>query len=173
MAQFEPAVQATLIWEGKYANNPSDSGGETYRGISRMNWPNWNGWNYVDIERSDPHFPQCLDLNLGLQGNVIDFYRQNYWQYDGINSQAVANKIFDLSVNVGKVHADKIVQCAVGATQDGVLGPNTIAAINATSSGSLLPKIVGAAITYHESIVNTHPEDAQFLRGWIRRDQAL
>lgn len=173
MAQFEAAVENTLIWEGGYSNNPSDSGGETYRGISRVNWPNWNGWNYIDIERSDPHFPQCLDTNLGLQGNVIDFYRQNYWSYDAINSQAVANKIFDISVNVGKSHAGKIVQSAVGVPQDGVIGPNTIAAINATSNGSLLSKIVESAMAYHQTIVNTHPEDAVFLRGWIRRDQAL
>lgn len=176
MAQFEPAVENTLIFEGGYSNNANDSGGETYRGISRVNWPNWNGWGYVDIERGEPNFPKNLDSNLGLQGNVIDFYRQNYWQYDGINSQAIANKIFDLAVNVGKVHADKIVQGAVGVTQDGVLGPDTIAAINAqsspTSSGSLISKIREAAMAYHQVIVQTHPEDAVFLQGWIRRDLA-
>src|ERR1035437_4603933 len=104
MSLLEPAIQATLLFEGGYSNNPLDSGGETYRGISRKNWPNWNGWGYADIERSDPNFPHCLDRNLGLQGNVIDFYRQNFWSYGAITSQPVANKIFDLAVNVGKVH---------------------------------------------------------------------
>jgi lysozyme family protein len=176
MAQFEPAVQNTLLWEGGYSNNPADSGGETYRGISRNNWPNWNGWGYVDIERTEPNFPANLDQNLGLQGNVIDFYRQNYWQYDAITSQAVANKIFDLAVNVGQVHAIKIVQGAVEVKQDGILGPNTIAAINnysPTPNGSLLYVISGAAISYHNQIVNIHPQDAVFLAGWIRRDQAI
>jgi lysozyme family protein len=173
MAEFEPAVQNTLIWEGGYSNNPADSGGETYRGISRNTWPNWSGWAFVDAARPFPNFPATLDLMVGLQGDVVDFYRQNYWRYDAINDQAVANKIFDLAVNVGQVHANKIAQGAVGVTQDGVIGPNTIAAINATSSGSLLDSIISAAMTYHQAIINSHPEDAQFLRGWIRRDQAL
>ena len=187
MASFETAVQSTLLWEGGYVNNPADSGGETYRGISRKNWPNWNGWGYIDIERSHHDFPACLDMNLGLQGNVIDFYRQNYWSFDAITSQLIANKIFDLGVNVGKVHAGKIVQTAVNnvlsiyadsginakpITVDGIIGPGTIAAINATSHGSLLPKIKAAAIAYHTSIIASHPEDAIFLAGWIRRDQS-
>jgi lysozyme family protein len=172
VAQFEPAVQATLIFEGDYSNNVNDAGGETYRGISRRSWPLWSGWGYVDIERSDINFPYCLDRNLGLQGNVLDFYRVNFWQYDGINNQLVANKIFDLSVNVGKVHAIKIAQGACSTVQDGLYGPNTENAINSTSNGSLLTAIKQSAIQYHESIVISHPQDAVFLKGWIARDNA-
>ena len=170
MAQFEPAIQKTLLFEGGYANNPNDSGGETYRGISRKNWPTWGGWGYVDIERTDPNFPRVLDRNLGLQGQVIDFYRKNFWKYDGITDQRYANKIFDLSVNIGIVHAIKIAQTAAGSPADGAYGPNTEAAINATFNGSLLPLITQAAITYHTQIVLTHPQDAAYLAGWIRRD---
>lgn len=163
MADFSTAIGKTLLWEGGYSNNPNDSGGETYEGISRKNWPNWSGWHYVDAGNfSDP----------GLQGAVVSFYRQNFWQYDGINDQDVANKTFDLSVNVGKVHGVKILQQAAGVTTDGVYGPNTEAAVNAHPIGSLTPVIRISAENYHKAIVATHPQDAIFLAGWLRRDDS-
>lgn len=168
MASFEPAVQATELWEGGWSSNPSDSGGETYRGISRNNWPEWIGWPLIDNIKGATGFPACLDQNASLQSLVISFYQQNYWHYDGINDQLVANKIFDLAVNVGQRHAVKIVQQSVGVTQDGAYGPATEAAINTTSN--LLPLIRTNAESYHEQIVELHPEDAQFLKGWLRRD---
>jgi lysozyme family protein len=173
MAEFEPAVQNTLVWEGGYANNPHDSGGETYRGISRNNWPSWDGWSIVDALRSSPGFPSNLDANSDLLASVIQFYRVNFWKYDAIAQQNVADKIFDLAVNVGSRHAHKIAQIAAGVTADGIFGPNTVNAINAHLNGSLLPLIVIAAENYHKAVVNTHPEDAEFLRNWLRRDDAV
>ena len=172
MASYQQAVQNTELWEGGWSCNPSDSGGETYRGISRNNWPNWAGWPIVDALKASSLFPKSLDSDQELQGYVVNFYHTNFWNYDGINDQTVANKIFDLGVNVGKVHAVKIAQSAVGVPTDGHYGPNTEAAINSTSSGSLLSTIRSTAETYHQSIVQSHPQDAQFLAGWIRRDNS-
>jgi lysozyme family protein len=173
MATFEPAIQNTLVWEGGYANNPHDSGGETYRGIARNKWPAWDGWTQVDSYKSQPNFPHNLDSDSNLLASVIQFYRINFWKYNAIEQQNVADKIFDIAVNVGSGHAHKIAQIAAGVTADGVLGPNTINAINAHPNGSLLPLIVIAAENYHRAIVNTHPEDAVFLKGWLRRDDAI
>ena len=170
MADYTLAVQNTELWEGGYANNPADSGGETYRGISRKNWPNWNGWLMVDAAKNSAGFPHSLDSNSALQGAVVSFYKAAFWQYDGINDQAIANKVFDLSVNVGRVHAIKILQSAVNVPQDGAYGSQTQDAVNSTNSGSLLTLIRSAAELYHEQIVQLHPEDAQFLAGWLRRD---
>ena len=39
MADFQPALQTTLRFEGGYTNINADAGGETYCGISRRNWP--------------------------------------------------------------------------------------------------------------------------------------
>ena len=162
MADFQPAVQNTELWEGGYSNHVADSGGETYRGISRNNFPNWNGWAIIDVIDHS-----TLDQNSQLQALVVAFYHATFWHYDGINDQAVANKIFDLAVNVGQRHAIKIVQLAVSVIADGVYGPATEAAINCTSN--LLPSIKDQATNYYEQIVQAHPEDAIFLAGWLRR----
>ena len=174
MADFAPAVQNTELWEGGYANLSGDSGGETYRGISRHNWPNWSGWTTIDAAKSASLFPKSLDADTNLQSLVVDFYRQNYWKFDGIADQAVANKIFDLSVNVGSVHAMRIVQLCVNVQVDGCYGPHTEKAINEwpTSKGSLLSAIRFKAEQYHRAIVSVHPEDAKFLRDWLRRDDS-
>lgn len=47
MADFKIAFDITNKTEAGYANNPDDSGGETYAGISRNNWPYWEGWKNV------------------------------------------------------------------------------------------------------------------------------
>lgn len=172
MALFAEAIQNTELWEGGYSNNPADSGGETYRGIARNSWPIWLGWNLIDAAKTSHTFPKCLDSDLAVQGLVVDFYRQNFWKYDGIKDSASADKLFDLGVNVGIRHAVTIFQRAVNVLADGVYGPNTEAAINATGSGSLLPIVRREAITYHNEIVAAHPEDAEFLAGWIRRDNS-
>lgn len=166
MALFELAIGTTLLAEGGYSNNPSDAGGETYEGISRKNFPEWSGWKLIDAQ------PNKRDLNSNpiLQGLVVGFYRGNFWQFDGLNDQQLAGKIFDLSVNVGKVHGIKILQQTLGINADGIYGPATEQAGNSHQNGSLVPLIRTAAENYHEQIVLTHPEDAQFLKGWLRRD---
>lgn len=180
MALFAPAIQNTEMWEGGYSYSPSDSGGETYRGISRANWPTWSGWFLIDAAKVLPGFPISLDANVSLQGSVVQFYHSNFWQYDGVNSQIVANKVFDLSVNVGVVHAIKILQQALNSilpsasnlTVDGHYGPQTEQNINSTSEGPLVIAIRAAAVQYHQSIVATHPQDAIYLAGWLRRDNS-
>lgn len=168
MASFELAIGKTLLWEGGYSNHPSDSGGETYEGISRNNWPNWPGWALLDSVQDK----QTLRSNPTLQGLVVDFYRQNFWQYNGINDQDVASKVFDLSVNVGKYHGVKILQQAAGVETDGHYGPKTEGAVNAHPIGSLTSIIRVSAENYHREVVISHPEDAIFLANWLKRDDS-
>lgn len=177
MASFQEAIGKTLLFEGGYSNNPNDAGGETYRGISRVNWPKWAGWPIIDrwktaIYSYDVRFPAVLDTDQQLQGLVVDFYQQNFWQYDGLDDQQVADKVFDLSVNIGKVHAVKILQQAAGVKDDGLYGPNTERVVNLHPQGSLETAIRIAAENYHKEIVQLHPQDAQFLGGWLKRDDS-
>ena len=48
MANFEDAYKKLLIKEGGYVHDSDDSGGETYRGISRRYNPTWEGWDIID-----------------------------------------------------------------------------------------------------------------------------
>lgn len=177
MANFQEAIGKTLLFEGGYVFNPHDSGGETYRGISRNNWPHWEGWPRIDVAKARHdvgigEIPGSLDTDSILQGMIVSFYLKNFWNYNGIEDQQVADKVFDLGVNIGKGHAVRILQQAVGTTCDGIYGPNTERLVNLHLKGSLAPVITLSAEQYHKQIVLSHPEDAEFLRGWLRRDDS-
>lgn len=47
MANFKEAINKTLKFEGGYVNDPDDSGGETFLGISRVNNKSWKGWKLL------------------------------------------------------------------------------------------------------------------------------
>lgn len=170
MADFAQAIAKTELFEGGYVFNVADTGGETYRGISRNNWPTWAGWTIVDATKKAVSLMAKLDGNSTLQGLVVDFYRKNFWSYDNIIDQYIAWKVFDIGVNIGKSHAVKILQSLVGTVQDGVYGPKTEAATNSHPDGSLGPGLRAAVANYHRAIVATHPQDAIFLKGWLARD---
>lgn len=137
MANFEVALKRTLSFEGSYSNNPNDKGGETYCGISRKAWPKWDGWEYIDrlnkdglsIDKAEPALVQ----------SVRQFYHFNFWlplRADEIESQEIANYLFDFAVNSGIGDAVKALQKAnnrwfpdspIGV--DGIIGHDTITAL--------------------------------------------
>lgn len=179
MAQFLPAFAATMKHEGGYAHDPADRGGETYRGISRNNWPGWNGW--PDIDRivgallaapvSHAAINKALDRNADLQRRVQDFYQRNFWTpvMDDITDQAVANWLFDKGVNMGIRRAYKLMQRALHVDQDGIIGPQTRAAINAADPVQLLADCRGEARRFYTNLALQDPTQSRFLHGWLAR----
>lgn len=81
---FEKAMSIIFKWEGAYANNPNDPGGETNYGISSKSYP---------------------DLNIkGLtKEQAKEIYKRDYW--DAINADelepCLALVAFDCAVNQG------------------------------------------------------------------------
>jgi lysozyme family protein len=67
MADFKQAHSIVMNNEGGYANDPSDRGGETYKGISRNNFPNWKGWKLIDLHKLHVGFPQNLEADQGCK----------------------------------------------------------------------------------------------------------
>src|ERR1700755_118485 len=106
MADFLPAFNITMENEGGYANNPNDSGGETWRGIARNYWPKWSGWPIVDqiVATNPPDLNQALFADASLNTMVEEFCQQNFWDTESlsdINCQQTANQLFDIAVNMG------------------------------------------------------------------------
>jgi len=188
MADFNTAHKKVMGNEGGYGNNPADAGGETYKGIARKFWPQWGGWKYVDGVKacvvSQPEYgtveyhgwaghlnAQLASLNQ-LQQLVLDFYRANFWdkyRLSEVNDQAVAAWIYDHAVNGGGRGA-MWVQEAVGVAADGVIGPQTIRAINAADPQALLAKARDLAVAYRLKKVRENPDQKQFLHSWLVRD---
>jgi lysozyme family protein len=164
MAKYPIAIAYGLGNEGGYVNNPRDPGGETNYGICKRDHPT------VDIK------------NLTV-AQADEIYQTQYWCYDGIGVQDVATKLLDWAINLegtGKAGAAIILmQRAIGVQFPGVLrldgqyGPKTELTINRCEPQALLYDAIRFAIAHRHAIVENKPECAEFLAGWIRRDQKL
>ncbi len=155
MADFDPAVTKTLIREGgaTYTHDPDDPGGETKFGISKRAFPKEN-------------------IRQLTEERARALYRQHYWDRikgDQIESQIVAENLFDTAVNMGVITAVKIVQVALDVTVDGIIGPKTLAAINSMDSKELIPRLALAKIARYADLCNKNPRLKKYLLGWINR----
>lgn len=187
MADFARAFRKTMRYEGGYVNDPDDSGGETYHGIARRFNPGWEGWRTVDEAKKAGGFPECLDRHDALQRAVKEYYKQRCWdrfQGDSIASQAVADELFDTSVNLGVTRAVAFLQTALNVLnrnqslygdlfEDGVCGPRTLQALETYLRGDS-PEIL---ITVANILQGMHyitrmkgsPAQQKFARGWLKR----
>ena len=155
MARFEDAIETVLRHEGGFVDDPADAGGETKYGISSRAYPG------VDI--------------AGLtKEQACEIYKRDYWQYDGIENQEVATKVFDLAVNMGQKQATKLLQraanvCGAVLRDDGLLGPATVLAVNGSKPDCLLTELRAQAAMFYCELALKNPSQGRFLRGWLRR----
>ena len=171
MADFKKAIGYTLKCEGGYSNDPDDAGRETYCGISRVSHPNWAGWEKVDAHRP-LKWNEVID-DAELARLVEDFYLVECWKgmcLDEVTDQNVAGFIFDWHVNSGGA-AIKAVQRLVKVTDDGVMGPHTVEAINASDPARLFAQMKMTREAFYRNLVVVKPGNAKFLGGWLARVQ--
>ena len=157
-ADFNIAIKVVLANEGGYVNNPADPGGETNFGISKRAYP------LVDIK------------NLTSDA-AAEIYRHDYWLFSDLNSQDVATKLLDMSVNMGIKRAITLCQISINdigghCNVDGQWGPKTQGAVNGSDAGIILPEIRASQSHYYTNLVAQRPELYQFLRVWLRRVQS-
>lgn len=191
MANFKQAFQITLGHEGGYVFDPDDAGGETYRGIARRYHPSWPGWGNIDKLKQQTDSPRQLNRLLGkdedLQQQIHDFYKQNYWdpfQGDLVESQDLAEELFDTGVNMGVQHAVRFLQEGLNLLnrnqksfkdilEDGKSGPATLGALCAylaKDPPEHLLKIMNIlqGMHYIESMRKS-PTQEKYARGWLKR----
>ena len=148
---FDYAIPFILLHEGGLCNTAGDAGGLTNFGICQRSYPN------VDIR------------NLTRDG-AIAIYQRDFWQasWDDLDER-VAAKVFDISVNCGEFWGPKILQRALGVTDDGVVGPHTIQAANSTDTDTLLATMCDQMDKHYEAIVAANPSDQKFMANWTHR----
>lgn len=154
MADFKIAYNKTNSREGGYVNDPKDSGGETYKGISRVYNPDWAGWYLIDIIKKK----RKIEKGEIIQDETIeklhrDFVKQNYWdkiQGDSIPNQDFANFFYDFYFHKPKASVE-ILQDTLGVNKDGKFGKQTLNALLAQDVNTLYPKYYNARKQYYES----------------------
>lgn len=146
--EFDAAFEKLLGHEGGYVNNPSDPGGETRFGISK---------------RSYPH----LDIKALTVEQSKAIYKRDFWGPAGCDAvpDALRFDLFDMAVNSGVKAAVKTLQGAVRETEDGILGPRTLQAVQSMPADKVRARFNGARLLFMSGLSNW----PAFSRGWARR----
>lgn len=170
-------INMVLRHEGGFVDDPNDSGGFTYRGISRRYNPDWAGWDIVDA-----HLPlkynQIID-DAELENLVIQKYEESYYlplKIDQVDSLMISAHLMCHGVNAGLSSAAKLIQRSVnevygaGISVDGVLGNASLEYINnPEKEQELVDVFIEKRKEFYRNIVERKPSQEKFLNGWLNR----
>ncbi len=168
MADFVTALEKTLQHEGSdFVDDPHDKGGATRFGIT-LNFYQ----ETIDKKATSEDIKNLTPNTVGF------LYHKYFWEpnrYQLIDSQKIANKIFDLCVNIGP-HANKMLQQAINMAaleltvkEDGIIGSQTIAALNKLSEDKVYSELIEEALQYYTNLVKNNPDQHVYLEGWLHR----
>ena len=179
MADFQIALNRLLQLEGLYSNDKKDLGGETIFGISRIANPDWKGWELVD----KGHWRENADILQLLRMKAEIFYRSKYWDKikgDDILLQSIANRLFDISVNMGIAIAVRYLQYALNVfndeqiEEDGMMGDKTLKSLNGFLKLNNSEFYIDQALICQQGnrylrIAHRLPTQKRFIKGWFNR----
>ena len=164
MAKVEILAPYIKKWEGGFANDPADRGGATNKGVTIATFE-----AYCKA-KSLPR-PNVERLKRMTDGEWLDILKTMFWdkwQADKIKSQKLANILVDWVWGSG-VYGIKIPQRILGVKQDGIVGDETLKALNAQDPDKLFQAIYEARKKYLNDITISRPANKRFLRGWLNR----
>jgi lysozyme family protein len=155
VADFKVFIPLITYFEGDTVSDiPGDAGGLSKYGISQRSYPK------LDI------------ANLTLDAAAA-IYKKDFWDFyriGWINDQSVANKVMIYYMNMNPHDAATIVQTACGGTRiDGIIGTDTILAVNRSDVRQLLDRLIIKGVEFYVGRVDKNPDQLKFLRSWLRR----
>jgi len=155
---FDKCLEMLLSHEGGFVNHPEDPGGITNLGVTKKVYDEW-----TDRESTEQ---EMRDLT---PEDVAPIYKKNYW--DRVKGDSLPSGLdwacFDWAVNSGSGRPAKAVQRAVGATQDGAIGPQTLGLIMEKDPEEIINYVYGVRQDFYKSLKTFET----FGRGWTRRNK--
>jgi lysozyme family protein len=164
MDAFERSFAITLGYEGGYSASDSDPGDWTGGAVGKGEL---RGTKFGISAAAYPG----LDIAALTLAQAKAIYRRDYW--DRVSGDALPPALallaFDAAVNNGLSHATYWLQEAVGVRADGVIGPQTLAAIgqfvDAHGAASLCADFMARRLLFMVAL----PTWRSFSLGWARR----
>jgi lysozyme family protein len=162
---FLRALSLVLEFEGGYSDHPLDRGGKTQFGITQGHYIAWR-------VRRGLHVRPVAELT---REEVIEIYHEDYWRAAGCDDLRwpLNACVFDCAVQFGAINAVRFLQTALAVEADGQYGPLTFAALNDARPRALLLKLNDVRCDTHCDVVKRHPEQREFIKGWMRRVRKL
>lgn len=166
---FKEALQLTLKYEGGYVNHPNDPGGATNKGVTQK---------VYDTYRKEHGLATKTVKEISDQ-EVEDIYYSKYWLKGRCDKlpDNLAIVHFDTSVHSGIRQSSKFVQRSVGANDDGMIGPKTLAtvekAVKTVGVPALLKDFLDQRRNFFKLIADRNPKLQVFMKGWMNRVASL
>ena len=154
---FDKCMEMLLVHEGGYVNHPSDPGGMTNLGVTKKTYDHHHG---TDIDEEGMR-------NLTVE-DVMPIYKTNYWERCRCQDlpSGVDWAVFDWAVNSGPGRAIKALQRAVGALEDGAIGPHTMMCVKDEEPAQIINRMAVHRDSFYRSLSTFD----KFGRGWLRRN---
>lgn len=153
---FDTAFHELLGHEGSFVDHPKDPGGATRWGVTER------------VARAAGYSGHMRDLPVDLAKAI---YRRSYW--DAVRADelpaALRYAVFDAAVNSSPAQAVKWLQRAVGAADDGVIGPQTLRLAASVDAERAARQMLGRRLRFMTDL----PTWPAFGKGWARRIASL
>ncbi len=170
MANVKLLLPFILRWEGGYVNDPLDRGGATNKGVTIATWRkvgyDKDGDGDIDVD----DLKRLTDEDV--LNRVLKPHYWDRWKADQIEIQQVAEILVDW-VWASGAHGIKIPQRILGLKVDGIVGPVTLAAVNAADPKDLFNRIKAEREAFLYGIVKRNPSQKRFIKGWLNRLNAI
>ena len=154
---FERAKKSGL------ANDNDDLGGLTMVGVTYGTFE-----AYCRKKRIEPTPFKLQTIDYSDWLDILKTLYWDRWKADEIDNQSVANILVDW-VWASGVHGIKRPQLLLGVTADGIVGKNTLKAVNNYNSEELFAGIVFDREQFINEIVKARPRNEKFKNGWLNR----
>jgi lysozyme family protein len=166
MADFEKIVQWLLYIEDDHKSpgkivNEGDGAGLTRLGLTQR-------WHQSELPMN---FFSTLSFADAVKAAKV-VYRNRYWNLlsgDQIESDQIAASLMSFAVNDDPLIASKTLQRALGISEDGHIGSQTLAELKLKDPVVVANSFRTEWITFYRNLVTLVPSKKVFLDGWINR----
>lgn len=153
---YNDAMKQVYLDEGGYTNDAADPGGPTNWGITI-----WDARKYWKPDAT------AADVRAMTKDVAAAIYEKHYaapLNYNDLPA-GVDYAMLDYGINSGISRAIKVAQGIVHVTPDGLMGPNTLAAIQKTDPTYLVNAIYSERLAFLKNLRTW----STFGRGWSNR----
>ena len=175
MANFDLYFPIEIQLEGdKFEQVLGDNGGCTKFGLTLDDVKEY----HIDINHDgvfDCKDVEAIDRPLG--GKILKALYWDFFKADQIPEQSLASYIVDSGLNQGRVLIVKYLQAILGVDIDGHFGPQTFSTLlqHISKDGGIdeYNALHQKRLDRYNAIINSHPDQAKFLHGWMNRLNAI
>ncbi len=154
-------IGGILRREGGFVDNAVDKGGPTNMGVTLATLSEWLGR------------PATVgELKHLSENEARSIYTSMFLAKPGlttINDERLRSLVLDCSVNHGPLNAIKLLQRALGVSDDGILGPATKQALFQSDFSRLYFRLCAERVRFYGHILHANPSQTVFAEGWMNR----